>query len=308
MRARRRRNRLIVPAVLILLLVLLPTLVRLYADFLWFEEVGFTRVLLTELAMRAALFAAVALLAFGFLQANNRIAQRRQAFRPILLQGLQGPPRDVTELVWRASNPIILIVAVLLGLAATSGWLAVWRALHATPFGIADPVFSRDIGFYVFTLPVVAATSACSSASPLLSLLLVPALLAARRHRAGLPAALASSRPPGCTWPSCSAALLFLLTAVRLWLVELPELLYSTTGPLVGASYTDLHARLPALRLTSRALAVPARVAGRWSALRGRRLVRYGALGGRRLRWRWRSSAAASSRWRCRSSWWRRPS
>ena len=41
-------------------------------------------------------------------------------------------------------------------------------------------------------------------------------------------------------------AVLFLLTALRLWFVDAPKLLYSTTGPLVGASYTDLHAQLPA--------------------------------------------------------------
>ncbi|MEA2724285.1 MAG: uncharacterized protein QOH59_2056, partial [Gemmatimonadales bacterium] len=43
----------------------------------------------------------------------------------------------------------------------------------------------------------------------------------------------------------------FVLTALRLWLVDIPGLLYSTTGPLVGASYTDLHATLPALRLSA---------------------------------------------------------
>ena len=43
----------------------------------------------------------------------------------------------------------------------------------------------------------------------------------------------------------------FLLLALRLWLVDTPNLLYSTTGPLVGASYTDLHAALPALRVLS---------------------------------------------------------
>ena len=34
-------------------------------------------------------------------------------------------------------------------------------------------------------------------------------------------------------------------------MVEIPNLLYSTTGPLVGASYTDLHASLPALRVSA---------------------------------------------------------
>ena len=61
---------------------------------------------------------------------------------------------------------------------------------------------------------------------------------------------MASSRAAGLHLAILLAAL-FLLTALRLWLVDIPGLLYSTTGPLVGASYTDLHARLPALRVSA---------------------------------------------------------
>jgi uncharacterized protein len=69
---------------------------------------------------------------------------------------------------------------------------------------------------------------------------------------------------------------MFLLTALRLWLVDIPGLLFSTTGPLTGASYTDLHARLPALRVSAVAavLAAGAIVIGGMQ----RRLPRYGLL------------------------------
>src|SRR5205807_3427912 len=45
------------------------------------------------------------------------------------------------------------------------------------------------------------------------------------------------------------SALLFVLVALQVYLVRLPGLLYSTTGPLVGASFADLHAQLTGLRL-----------------------------------------------------------
>src|SRR5437879_1092571 len=59
-------------------------------------------------------------------------------------------------------------------------------------------------------------------------------------------------------WPSAPSArwhvagliaLLFLLAALRVYFVRVPGLMYSTTGPLVGASFTDLHAKLVGLRL-----------------------------------------------------------
>ena len=76
-------------------------------------------------------------------------------------------------------------------------------------------------------------------------------LLAPRRHRDPASAQLAGravgrAAPGRARWPRCSCC-----TALRLWLVDIPSLLYSTTGPLVGASYTDLHATLPALRISA---------------------------------------------------------
>ena len=65
-----------------------------------------------------------------------------------------------------------------------------------------------------------------------------------------------------------------LLIALRLWLVDAPQLLYSTTGPLVGASYTDLHATLPALRVTA-VLALIGAVMVLVGGMRGT-LARYG--------------------------------
>ncbi|MGH7657390.1 MAG: UPF0182 family protein, partial [Gemmatimonadales bacterium] len=66
------------------------------------------------------------------------------------------------------------------------------------------------------------------------------------------------------------------LTALRLWFVDAPGLLYSTTGPLFGASYTDIHAMLPAIRIS----AVAALLAGAVVLAGGvrRKLAWYGLL------------------------------
>ena len=56
----------------------------------------------------------------------------------------------------RFSLPVSLAGGLLAGLAVASAWSVVLRMIYQTPFGITDPVFSRDIGFYVFTLPGLA--------------------------------------------------------------------------------------------------------------------------------------------------------
>src|SRR5205823_5466275 len=68
-----------------------------------------------------------------------------------------------------------LFVGLLVGLAATPAWDLVLRVIYRTPFGIADPIFSRDIGFYVFTLPgLSAAIGLLTTLTVLCLLLLVP--------------------------------------------------------------------------------------------------------------------------------------
>src|SRR6266480_4770375 len=63
---------------------------------------------------------------------------------------------DVTRLLRRLALPTALGLALLFGLGAAGGWLGVLQFLHRTPFGVTDPVFGRDVGYYVFTVPVIA--------------------------------------------------------------------------------------------------------------------------------------------------------
>ena len=238
----------------------MPALVRLYVDVLWFREVGFTRVLATELVARAALFAAVALLAFGFLYGNARVAQRGRAGRPVLLQGPEGPHLDLGELVRRVALPITLVVAVLLGLSATGGWLTVLRAIHGTSFGTADPIFGHDVAYYLFSLPLIATIRGLLFTLAALSLLLALIAYWLRREVVLAPDGRLWVEPAAGRHLALLGAFLFLLTAAGIWLVRLPELLYSTTGPLVGASYTDLHATRPGLHLAAAAAVAGAAV------------------------------------------------
>src|SRR5207249_3797856 len=179
----RRRRRLGLGALVVLfgLILLVPALVQLAAEWPWFSALGYGRVFTTRLVAQAVLGLGVGAVAWAFLYANLWVAQR----------GL------VTMLAALALTAVVLLYLV-----------------------------RRDV--VVFRRQVTVEPSA-------------------RVHLAGL------------------IALLFLLTALRVYFVGLPGLLYSTTGPLVGASYSDLHAELIGLRLVALA------------ALAGGALVLWGA-------------------------------
>ncbi|HEV8612161.1 MAG TPA: UPF0182 family protein, partial [Gemmatimonadales bacterium] len=249
--ARRPRTALLVLIVLAVLFLILPGFTRWLTDWWWFREVGFQSVFLRELSFRALLFVVVGGLTFAALYFNLRVAQRGLVPNPIVLSlGPGAPTFNVNAMLRRLTLPAALVLALLAGMAGTSAWELVLRALYRTPFGIADPVFARDLGFYVFTLPAVSAILGFLSGLATAALLFVLPIYWLRGDLI-LRGRSLRVEPSAGLHLALLVAGLFVLTAVRLWLVDAPALLYSSTGPLLGASYTDLHARLPALRVTA---------------------------------------------------------
>ncbi|MFQ5896643.1 MAG: UPF0182 family protein [Candidatus Methylomirabilia bacterium] len=222
--------------------------VPLYTDWLWFGEVGYTQVFLSILTLRAWLFIGVGLGAFVFLYLNLSLAAR--AAPPDALWeledqlGLPGP--EVLEpLIQRLLVPILGVVAFFSGVGASGAWETVLAYFNRGPFGATDPLFDRDLAFYVFSLPfwrllygwgllLLGATFVLSLALYVLQRALVltaqgPKLAArARSHLLVLGAAF------------------LVLRGVGLWLDRF-ELLYSPRGVVFGASYTDVNASLPVL-------------------------------------------------------------
>ena len=154
-------------------------------------------------------------------------------------------------------------MALVAGLSASALWMTFLKAIHGQRVGVADSLFGRDIGFYLFTLPAVSALLNTLVALTFVTLvavgvlhalsgaLILPSLRAlfAVPGARGAPPAAASAAPRATAHLGGLLALLFVLIAVRIWIVGTAELLYSTTGPLVGASYTDVHVKLPGIRV-----------------------------------------------------------
>src|SRR6059058_2561120 len=246
---RRRRLGLVVLVLLFALFLLLSNLVPLAAEWLWFQALGYERVFTTRLVAEAVLGVAVGGAVFAFLYVNLRIAQRGLVPNPLVVQVSSGATAvDVTRLLRRLALPTALGLALLFGLGAAGGWLGVLQFLHRTPFGVTDPVFGRDVGYYVFTVPVIAGAIGLVIAVTTLTLLATIMLYGVRRDIVVFRRQV-TVEPSARLHLAVLIALVFVLVALQVYLVRLPGLLYSTTGPLVGASFADLHAQLTGLRL-----------------------------------------------------------
>ena len=253
MTARRISPPIVLALLALLVLVVVPLSTGLLVDLWWFREIGFEQLFERTLVSRVLLFVAAAVVAGGLMYLTLSLAQRGTVPDSvgIRVQTAQGELTiNVGSRVRTLARPIAALVGVFFGLGASGLWDVVLLAVHQKPFGTLDPIFGRDIAYYVFTLPAFSAVLGILATLAAVMLVATVATYFLRGDIVLLPQRLTIA-PSAGMHVSVVLAVLFVIWAVQLWYVDTAELLFSSTGPLVGASYTDLHATLPALRIAA---------------------------------------------------------
>jgi uncharacterized membrane protein (UPF0182 family) len=233
--------------VVLVLLVLGGAFVSLYTDLLWFREAGHGSVFTTVLGTKVLLFFLFGLLMAVVVGANLAIAYRaRPPFRPLSLEQQNLEPYRVA--LERFLLPVLLLVSTLFGLFAGLSASARWRTWllwrNGQHFGVEDPQFHKDISYFVFTYPfqrfvmgfVLAALVLALIASAITHYLFGGLRLQGTTERVSVGARVHLSVLIG---------LVVLLKAFSYWL-DRYGLAFSLRGVVQGASYTDVHAVLPA--------------------------------------------------------------
>lgn len=236
--------------VALVLLLFGGSAIALYTDYLWFQEVGYASVFLTALKTKAALFAAGAVVVFLLLWVNLKIARRRprEALAVVGDNILEIPRRHEIEPVVNGLLPIgVLLVSLLAGGLAASLWGEALRYRNPTAFGTVDPLFGKDLGFYIFQLPLLKTLYSGALAVLGLCVLVAAALYVFDGKVVAGERSLAADRQ---VKPHLFA-LLGLVLLLKAWGYRLTmyDLLYSARGAAYGASYTDVHVVLPVLKV-----------------------------------------------------------
>jgi len=153
-----RRRGALLPTLLVLgvLVVLVVIATRIWVDLLWFQSVGFAGVFTTTLWVRVLLFVIGALLVGGSIALSLSLGYRtRPVYAPVSPeQASLDRYREQVEPLRRLATIVIPIaVGLIAGATASQSWkvFLLWR--NRTPFGVDDPQFGIDLGFFVFTLP-----------------------------------------------------------------------------------------------------------------------------------------------------------
>jgi uncharacterized protein len=238
---------------LIILLWLLRVAGEVLVDWLWFSSVGYLQVFWTSLAGEAAVFGVIFTATAIVLWLNGWLARRfarRPPAPPVSAVGWQPPPDPLALLRDQLPWPqLIAGSAALLALFVAAGeagdWPALLQYLYQVPYGSNDPLYGKDIGFYLFSLPVYVQIKNWM----MLTLILCALIAGAIYWLHGDIEYGAHNRSMSETAIAHGSVLLGAFFAVKAASYGLDRylLLYGDNGVVVGASYTDINVQLPVL-------------------------------------------------------------
>ena len=250
-----RRGRVLLPTIIILGAIVIGFVLftGFYTDWLWFDSVETTSVFTTQLITRVVMFASFGLTMMVFIGGTLWLSYR---LRPIVTPLTQ--EQASLERYRSSLNPFRVLITVVLalltgllaGVSASAEWATFLQWRYATDFGVTDPQFGLDIGFYTFVYPFMRFVLGFAFTAIILSIILAVvvhylygglrlqpkgdrASVAAQVHLSGL------------------IAVFLLLKAAAYWLDRYGLMVKSEAlvQGFTGMKYTDVNAVLPSLQV-----------------------------------------------------------
>ena len=261
-----------VAVVLVLAWVVLNLVSGPVAGYLWFQNVGFGTAWTDQFRYQVALFA-IGLVGGALVLLASLVLAWRVGRDPtdadVATRG-RTRPADARGEAWLVAAAVLprrsvrrvlvlaaLLIGVILGVYLSGSWqtVALWQ--HRVPYAptggaVTDPVFGMDLGWWLFSLPLLHLAAA-----------LVGALLVAGLLLTGAAYGIAAVRGADVTrrgpllHVAVLGALLLADVAVIQWLGRY-DLSYAQNGSVTGVGATDAVIRLPLAALTAAVTALGA--------------------------------------------------
>ncbi|WP_127474393.1 UPF0182 family protein [Microbacterium sulfonylureivorans] len=241
--SRSRRIIAISLAIIAALVVAFFVFANLYADFLWYDQLGFQSVLVTQWVARVVMFAV------GFLGMAVPVwlaIQLAYRLRPVYarLSSQLDRYQEVVEPLRRlAMWGIPVFFGFFAGFAASAQWETTWLWANGVQTTITDPEFHLDTGFYMFAMPFYSALVGFVSAV-LLVCLLVTALVSYLYGSVRIGQRELRISKAARIQLAVIAGLYLLVQAASLWL-DRYKTLVEPGDRITGPGYTGVNAIIP---------------------------------------------------------------
>ena len=258
----------------IIAFIFFSSIVSLITDWWWYQEVGLTEVFVKSLSTKIIVGATAGIIAAIFLLTNLFFAVRSKipwmVAIPEALVGTNQPIILNSRIIGKLGVILICVIALFIGLLASSSWHDILKFLSSAPFGQKDPLFGQDVSFYVFSLPVFSLGLGLIKTVILISFISCGAIYVLRGSL-NLSSILGkfdlsklTGKPQGLIPKSAKNPIsdskarlhigillsLFLTTIAIGTYLSLYNLLTAQSGPVFGAAFTDANVMVPILHIS----------------------------------------------------------
>ena len=233
---------------LFFVLFFLPQFISLYVDWLWFKDVRFEKIFTTNLNAQAIAAFAGGLAGFVITYLNISVAMRATKGRAVVVTSYSqsAPQLDVLRYFDQLKIIVPIGIGLLAGLMLNSSWLKFLYYFNAENSGYSDPIFGKDVSFYLFTLPVYEIISSALMFILGASLIIVALNYILKGAVLLTPKGIVSEQAAS-SHLSVIGSLIFLVLAGKAY-IGMHEILYSSHGHVAGATFTDVNAVIPFLK------------------------------------------------------------
>jgi uncharacterized protein len=239
----------IIAGLILILLLFGGTLLRLVTDWMWFSSVGYSMIFGKMLRLKLSIFFISAGAFFIIVYSNLALARKiaplptdRHLYVDELRQRLAVYARRGLGALLALAT---FVVAIFVGLASTTSWDDLLRFMYGGKFGQLDPIFHKDLGFYVFQLPLIRDIyywlffALAASGVAIIALYYMGQAIEMLGN-------IPRFAPKVKTHVFAILALLFVLRGIGYWLDRYGLLLTNSTL-IPGPGYADIHGRLIAM-------------------------------------------------------------
>jgi uncharacterized protein len=236
-------------------LVCFSIFVKFYTDFVWFESLNFESVFWTSVNTEYLIWLSSFFVFILFIYLNYRIARTAKPISNYLT--------DLMNIINKIKSPVIFVnvVVIIIGFimagVASSNWMNILSFINKESFGVSDPIFDKDISFYVFNLPLYSDIKSWLLGMLIITFLLVLLIYFYKQAVAFEYKKLVISKQAQIHIAILLIAI-FALEIFGFWLKSY-YLLFSTRSSIFyGATYTDINAQLTSYRIMMVVLGISA--------------------------------------------------
>ncbi len=248
-----KRRFLPIIVITIFVIICFSIFVNFYTEVLWFESINYASVYWKSFNTEYFVWLAAFLIFLGLAYINSKIASTVKPVMPVASEALNELYKFKSPKIFLKA--LLFVVGLIMAGVASSSWMNILTFANRESFGITDPIFGKDLEFYIFQLPLYFDIKAWLMAVLIINLLLVM-LIYFYKQAFSFSIGKLSIAPKAQVHISILLIGIFTLEIIAYWLRGF-NLLYSSRSSLFyGAGYTDINAQLIAYRIMMVVMAV----------------------------------------------------